>query len=88
MAIVFTQGFKMEWNFDISQAPQGRWVEKVISVKDEPRVIKNFMTEQCLIASKCGKVFTSYKLRDGRWNGLTKDEQPIAWAKLLEHPNA
>lgn len=78
----------MNWNFEIEQAPSGYWNETTTTNKAGKEVTtKQFIREPCLVATKCGLVTISSKLKNGRWNFLATKELPVAWAKLLEHPN-
>ena len=79
----------MTWNFNIEEAPKG--FDKEITSTDKKgktTTRTQFVHEKIWAATKCGKVGVSYCLEDGRWNGFMADSPPIAWAPLLEHPNA
>ena len=78
----------MNWNFNINEAPQGR-IENIESTDKNGKVktTETFIKEKSIIASKCGKVLISHKLKTGRWNCLATDELPIAWQKIPPHPN-
>ncbi|WP_174804378.1 hypothetical protein [Martelella limonii] len=68
------------WNFDISAAPQGHHsVSTYKTNTGETRERRDFVPEKVWIATKCEKVFPSYRLENGRWGGLATGEEPIAW---------
>jgi len=77
----------MNWSFDISQAPRGKYVvvnRTVGKVQADQRV---FRPDRVILATKCGKVTLSKYLPDEkRWEMLAAGEQPIAWAAWPDHP--
>jgi|GEM_PF-2671606 len=80
------------WNFDISQAPLGEFVSTTRIVKDKEVISRDYRHEKILVATKCGKVITSYWLPKngqdgGRWNFMATGEQPVAWMRFPKHPN-
>lgn len=80
------------WNFDISQAPLDEYVSTTRTVKGKEVVSRDYRNEKILVATKCGKVLTSYWVPKngqdgGRWNFLATREQPIAWMHLPKHPH-
>ncbi len=83
----------MAWNFNISKAPKGDFVNVTRSRKDEEVTFREYRPTKIILATKCGKVIVSHWLNPetpegGRWNFLAKDEQPIAWMPFPVHPNA
>ena len=76
----------MSWNFNIEQAPQGEVEVVPVVQKDRTLNKRVFKPVKCWTASRCKKVFISWILPDGRWNGYTKDSLPLAW-KILEQPD-
>ena len=82
----------MTWNFDISQAPKGRMVEKTFNTKDGIKTRLVFEKVMIDIATKCGLVMVSHWIppkkegQKGRWCGLHTTEAPIAWQPRPAHP--
>jgi len=79
----------MKWNYNIDEAPKGTYIEHVKTNKlGVTTRTKEFVPDKCWIAHNNGKtVCVSSILEDGRWNGMTKDEKPLAFAPLLKHPD-
>lgn len=77
------------WNFDISQAPRGRTVNQARTIKGVDTEVAVFERDPIILATKCGKVTTSYYIpKEDRWCMLAKGEQPVAWMAWPEHPGA
>ena len=80
---------QMDWNFDISQAPRGRYVVKARKIGKGEGDQRVFVPEPVIVATKCGVVTRSHYLPEQkRWAMLAKGEQPVAWQPWPEHPNA
>ncbi|RVP13124.1 hypothetical protein CN085_19625 [Sinorhizobium meliloti] len=79
----------MSWNFDIATAPRGRMVTKTVTTKDGDKTFEVFQQEELILASKCGKVTLSYWIPDQeRWCMFKKGEEPKAWMRWPEWPEA
>lgn len=85
-----------DWSFDISQAPKGEWIESVEKGgRSGERHTRRYHAPRVILASKCGKVITSWWLPPdeserrpiGRWNGFMPDEEIVAWQPYPTHPN-
>lgn len=59
---------------NIETATKGRAIDRRIGEKSA----RVFCPEWCFIHLN-GKVFWTYMLENGRWNGLTKDQKPDLW---------
>lgn len=77
----------MNWNAEINEMPLGGMVERSVQTKDGVRKYDEYVSENVIVASKCGKVIKSYWLpKEQRWAGLANGEQPIAWMRWPDHP--
>jgi hypothetical protein len=85
-----------DWNFDISQAPKGEWVEAVEKGgRSGERHTRRYHAPRLILASKCGKVITSRwlpvdereKRPIGRWEMFSVGEEPVAWQLYPSHPH-
>ena len=77
----------MTWNFDVSEAPKGRTVERAVTTEKGKVPYEAFEHDHVILASKCGKVMRSYWIPDeNRWCMLSKHEAPVAWMHWPEHP--
>jgi hypothetical protein len=76
------------WNLAISQAPRGRNVTQIRTIKGADVEVAVFERENVILATKCGKVTTSYYIpKEDRWCMLAAGEQPVAWMAWPEHPS-
>lgn len=79
----------MAWNFDISQAPKGHWVEADATRKGQPVKVKTYKHVRIIAAGKCGVVTLSKWLPDSsRWEMFNEDSPPIAWMPWPDHPHS
>lgn len=71
-----------DWNFNMAEAPRGREVIAGKGTRTIPVPI--------LAAYPDGKTVAKTRwLPDAeRWDGMTKDQSPIAWQNWPDHPNA
>jgi hypothetical protein len=77
----------MAWNFDISEAPRGRMIATRTKIGAKEVDSETFKPDRVILATKCGKVTLSrYFPKEGRWEMLGKNEQPVAWQPWPEHP--
>jgi hypothetical protein len=86
------------WNFDISDAPRGKIVQRTVKVKDKDVTSDVFKPDRLILATKCGKVTTSEYIPrhqraggiwvEARWEFLATGEEPVAWQVWPEHPHA
>lgn len=83
------------WNYDISAAPRGYYVEdKLPGRGGSVRIVRRHVAPRVLLASTCGKVITSRWLPPderekrpiGRWEFFNADQQPLAWQPYPMHP--
>lgn len=85
----------MSWNPDISEAPLGRTVQIQRLVKDKNsasgqslKFVDEFVRDDVILASKCGKVIKSYWIPDEhRFAGFSQGEAPTAWMPWPQHPS-
>lgn len=84
-----------EWNFDMSAAPKGEWVETTEKGgRGGERKARRYVTPRVIIASECGQVITSRWLPPnekekrpvGRWEFFSADSEPLAWQPYPMHP--
>lgn len=77
----------MTWNYDFTDAPRGK-TKTVSAGKSGTKEIH--VPEPVIIAANDGQTVTvSRWLPDeGRWNMLSKKEQPLAWMEYPKHPSA
>ena len=68
-----------EW-LDISSAPKGNFKD----VDNGKVARKVFIPEWCLVWKKGDVVRYTHMLKDGRWNGFSKNHPPTMWAKVTE----
>jgi hypothetical protein len=79
------------WNTDMSKAPRGQWRKQKIGEKATKDI---HVAPRVIIASGNDTISISRWISDGpnkktgRWEFLTKDQEPIAWFEFPEHPNA
>lgn len=79
----------MIWNFDISQAPRGRYVTATRNNGKGDWTAEVFEPAEVILATKCGKVTKSRWLpEENRWLMLAAGEQPIAWQDWPTHPGS
>lgn len=79
----------MNWNFDISQAPRGKYVTQVRHGAKCDFEQEVFVHDPVILASKCEKVIKSRWLGDAdhpRWEFFKAGEQPVAWQPWPDHP--
>lgn len=77
------------WDFDISRAPKGNMVTRYVATKDGKKPFEAFEADHVILATKCGKVTVSYWIPDeSRWCMLSKGEEPVAWQRWPDHPDA
>jgi len=79
-----------KWNFDISEAPQGRHSVSTYKSRSGGTIERSdFVPEKVWGATKCGKVGVTYLLESGRWSGYATGEKPIAWMpyEVPTHPD-
>ena len=77
----------MTWNFDVSEAPKGRTVERAVTTEKGKVPYEAFEHDHVILASKCGKVMRSYWIPDEqRWCMFSKHEEPVAWMLWPSHP--
>ena len=74
----------MDWNFNMSEAPRGKVL--TLKSKDGKRTMSQFIPEPCHVLLN-GKVYQTWRLEDGRWNGFTKDQEGDAWVAFPKPPN-
>lgn len=77
----------MAWRTDIENAPRGRMVEQP-GPKGSTRSVHR--PELVILACVDGKTVTVSRWlpEEGRWNMLSKKEQPVAWQPFPTHPEA
>lgn len=81
----------MTWNTDISAAPRGRFVERIImtTTRGEQKSM-DFVPDHVWLAMKGGQVLRSFwvpptaKETTGRWHGCSAKETPIAWQPFVK----
>jgi hypothetical protein len=83
----------MTWSFNIDEAPRGKAVTIVRTVKGEERPFDETVIAPVWLATQCGRVIKSYwlektKFSPARWAGLGTNEVPVAWQHFVtpEHP--
>jgi len=76
----------MEWCFKIESAPKGEYKKYVSELNGKIKERTVYIGKKLLTASKCGQVFVSEILENGRWHGYGEKEKPVAWAHLLSFP--
>lgn len=83
----------MDWNFDISQAPRGRMIQKEVKTPKGGTALRDvFLPDRIIVASQDGETVTvshwipPTKRSAGRWNLLGSSETPLAWMPFPEHP--
>lgn len=75
----------MEWNTDISKAPKGEMRKTTKAVGKNKVEVEEFAPDRVILTAKCGTVIVSAwnpptkHNPKGRWQGLTQNEEPIAW---------
>jgi len=69
---------KYDWDYDMSEAPNGRVVQETISRGEKIIIQSRFIPEPCHVLLN-GKVYQTWRLQDGRWNGFTKEQVGDAW---------
>jgi hypothetical protein len=84
-----------DWNFDISAAPRGHYVEETLPGRSgSVRTIRKHAAPKVILATKCKKVIQSKWLPPddserrpiGRWEMLNAGEEPVAWMPWPSHP--
>lgn len=76
------------WNFDMEAAPRGKTVTVTRAIKGEPRQVEEYVRNDVILASKCGKVTKSYWIPDeNRWAGFQPGEEVRAWLEWPTHPD-
>ncbi|ARO24780.1 hypothetical protein TAL182_CH03035 [Rhizobium sp. TAL182] len=85
----------MTWSFNIDEAPRGKTVMVVRTVKGEEKSFDEKVIAPVWLATQCGRVIKSYwleqtKFSPARWAGLAVNEVPVAWQDFIvpEHPNS
>ena len=75
------------WNFDISQAPKGTFMD-VSRTVGKNVVMSVVHVPEIIIAAGNGGVVTISRWidKDQRWNMFTKDVPPLAWMPWPIHP--
>lgn len=78
----------MSWNFNIDEAPRGKYETKTVTDKNGKKSEKNtFLPDNIIAAGKCGVVTVSCWLDpQQRWNMFGENETPIAWQDWPKHP--
>jgi hypothetical protein len=77
----------MTWNFNISEAPRGRSVTQLRTIKGKEVSVAVFERDPVFLATKCGKVTTSYFIpKENRWCMLAAGEEPVAWMAWPTYP--
>lgn len=77
----------MNWDYDISKAPRGKYIEQARTINGKEQLAKVFKPERVILATKCGKVTISrYIPEEKRWEMLGKNEEPEAWKEWPKHP--
>lgn len=78
----------MAWNFDISEAPKGEWVDSHKTVGKTVVMQCTHVPEYIIAAGNSGVVTLSKWLpNEDRWNMFSKNTPPIAWMPWPKHPN-
>lgn len=76
------------WNFDISQAPKGNWVETQKTAGKTVVMQMIHVPDPIIAAGNDGVVTLSKWLpKEERWCMFTKDVPPLAWMPWPSHPN-
>ena len=69
-----------DWNFKIDEAPKSHIKKVAYTTKDGEREREVITLKPVILATKCKRVVKSCWLpKEGRWEMLGKDEQPLAW---------
>lgn len=86
---------EIRWSTDMSKAPKGEMVTKVVEYMRDGKLTKRSSEERVptriLTLSKCGKVQASHwmlakyttsgkLLEGGRWHGFNHGSEPLMWA--------
>ena len=87
-----------DWNYNIAEAPKGRYVIKEVQRKGKTIYREEY--EHDLIIATDGKIVTlskwlppikkgpEYRQRDGRWSMFGVTETPLAWMPWPKPPFA
>lgn len=76
-----------EWSRDMASAPKGRMEPRQRIGRDGISKWEEFVPDQIIAASACGKVTRSYWIpKEERWCMFTKDAPPVAWVHWPDHP--
>lgn len=71
----------MQWH-PIETAPSGRYIKVPIGKENERKI---FVGKKVLLWLN-DRIFLTWKLEDGRWNGLSKKDNPTHWMHLPDAP--
>ena len=79
----------MTWNFNIDEAPKGKYETKTAVDKNGKEKTKTtFLHDKIIAAGKCGVVTVSYwNDPQQRWNMFGTKEAPMAWKPWPTHPD-
>lgn len=66
------------WNFNMDEAPKGSYKVTVRSLNNKVTETKTFIPEPCHVLLN-GKVYQTWKLESGRWNGFCDYQRGDAW---------
>lgn len=78
----------MGWNFNMDEAPKGRYRTVTRNMKGQDIETQVFVPEPIFAAASDGETVTISKWmpKEERWNMFTKDTPPIAWMPFPKHP--
>ena len=80
-----------EWNFDISQAPKGRYVKSLLTDKNgKTSEIEKFVPDMVILCAADEKMTVTrsfWKPNVERWEFFATGQQPLAWMPYPKHPN-
>ena len=71
----------------IETAPKGKYENRTVLRDGKPVVFSDFVAPRILLALN-GKAYLTAALPDGRWNGMSKKDEPSHWMPIPEIPKS
>lgn len=69
----------------IDSAPKGHFKKVDVSINGKKGIKEVFIPEKILLFLD-GKIYLTWAIEDGRWNGLSKKDEPTHWMPLPDAP--